>query len=225
MALPVDPIYESAVAGAQNTRDTTLAGLGTQRTLGASQYGYTPTYDANGMVRALAVDPNSPYSRAALLKQSYDQNLARSKQSMASRGQLYAGAYGVAQSLEDQKFGAQSNNLQNAFINFIAANQGAINNTNTNYTNALGSAVGDRAARAAANDTGANAPAAGGANPGASVGVPYSTAPGGQTVQVYNGAKLTWDTRGFWAGPAKSGGTYHLYPQTVNGKPKVVVVK
>jgi hypothetical protein len=167
VTLPVDPIYESAVAGAQNTRDTTLAGLGTQRTLGASQYGYTPTYDANGMVKALAVDPNNPYSKAALLKQTYDQNLAKSKQSMASRGQLYAGAYGVAQSLEDQKFGAQSNNLQNAFINFIAANQGAINNVNTNYTNALGGAAGDRAARAAANDTGANAPGPAAASPAA----------------------------------------------------------
>jgi hypothetical protein len=45
MTLPLDPISLADIAVAQNTRDTTLIGLGTQRTQTAQQYGYTPTYD------------------------------------------------------------------------------------------------------------------------------------------------------------------------------------
>ncbi len=158
MTLPTDPIYLNDIANAQRERDTTLAGLGQQRTATALEYGYTPTYDENGFVKALAIDPNDPYAKAAVMQKSYEDNLRNTKQSFASRGQLYSGALGVGQSINDQNYAQGSSNLQNSFINFIARNQGAINAANTGLTNASANALSGAVERASAADTGSNAP-------------------------------------------------------------------
>jgi len=152
--LPVDPIYSNDIGTAQRTHDTTISGLLTQRANAASVYGYTPTYDEQGLIRSLSVDPNNPYAKANLLRKSYTENRARTLNSFASRGQLYAGALGVGQGINDENYQQGSNALQSAFINFIANNQGRINSTNTDYANALAAADSSRVGRASENDTG-----------------------------------------------------------------------
>jgi len=152
--LPVDPIFSNDLGSAQRTHDSTISQLNVQRANTAAEYGYTPTYDEKGLIRSLAVDPNNPYAKANLLKKSYTENRAGTLNNMASRGQLYAGSLGVAQGINDSNYQQGSNALQNAFINFIAQNQGQINTTHTNYANALAAADSERVARAVANDTG-----------------------------------------------------------------------
>jgi hypothetical protein len=152
--LPVDPIFSNDIGSAQRTHDITISGLLTQRANTASAYGYTPTYDEQGLIRSLSVDPNNPYAKANLLRKSYTENRARTLNSFASRGQLYAGALGVGQSINDENYQQGSNALQSAFINFIANNQGRINSTNTDYANALATADSARVGRASENDTG-----------------------------------------------------------------------
>jgi len=181
----VDPIFSNDLGTAQRNHDSTIAGLLTQRANTAAQYGYKPTYDEQGLIRSLAVDPNNPYAKANLLKKSYTENRARTTNSMASRGQLYAGSLGVAQGINDQGYQQGSNALQNAFINFIASNQGQINSTNTNYANALAAADSERVARASQNDTGETAPPAqtpaqyaAQANPHVGSSKPYKKKPG-----------------------------------------------
>jgi hypothetical protein len=154
MTLPLDPISLADIAAAQNTRDTSLTNLGTSRTLAQKDYGYNATYDQNGLVASLAQDPNNPYSKASLLQLSHDNHLAVNKQNFANRGQYYSGSFGVAQSLEDQNFSQGNAGLRNAFINFIARNQGGINAANSKYTTDYGSALAGNVTRAAANDTG-----------------------------------------------------------------------
>ncbi len=205
MTLPLDPQSLADIAAAQNTRDTNLTNLGTSRTLAAKEYGYTPTFDQNGYVQALAQDPNNPYAKAGLLKQSYDNRLATNKQNFASRGQYYAGSFGVAQSLADQDFTKNSSNLQNAFINFIARNQGSINAANSNYTSAYGQALAGAASRAAQNDTGqgeapppeAPAPAAGPAAPFNSTGF-AGLDPSKRYRQASNGRLQVQNSNGTW---------------------------
>jgi len=161
----VDPIFSNDIGSAQLTHDTTISQLNVQRANTAAEYGYTPTYDEQGLIRSLAVDPNNPYAKANLLKKSYTENRAGTLNNMASRGQLYAGPLGVAQGINDSNYQQGSNALQNAFIHFIANNQGQINATNTDWENAKVAADSARIARAVANDTGENgggaAPAAG----------------------------------------------------------------
>jgi hypothetical protein len=152
--LPVDPIFSNDIGTAQRTHDTSVSGLLTQRANTAAAYGYTPTYDEQGLIRSLAVDPNSPYAKANLLRKSHTENRARTLNSMASRGQLYAGALGVGQGINDENYQQSSDALQKSFIDFIARNQGQINQTNTDYANSLAGADSERVARAVANDTG-----------------------------------------------------------------------
>lgn len=140
-----DPGYSQSVAAAQQNYTNATTPLLQQRASQAAQYGYTPTYDANGYVQSLAADPNDPYSKAALLTESYKQGQTRNTNSFAGRGQLYAGALNAAQDQGTKGYNIGSNNLQTAFINFIAQNQQGLNDAantyNTDVTGAYGNAV------------------------------------------------------------------------------------
>ena len=62
--------------------------------VGMAAYGYTGQ-DVNGdgiPDTGFQVDPNNPFSRAALLQRSYDQAAKGTTNSMAAQGQLYSGA-------------------------------------------------------------------------------------------------------------------------------------
>jgi hypothetical protein len=197
--LPVDPIFSNDIGTAQRTHDTTVSGLLTQRANTASVYGYTPTYDEQGLIRSLAVDPNSPYAKAALLRKSHTENRARTLNSMASRGQLYSGALGVGQGINDENYQQGSNALQTAFINFIANNQGQINSANTGYANDLAGADSARVSRAVANDTGESGSAAPAAQKGGSAYNPYT--PGTPDWAKYakaHGQSWKTDSKGRW---------------------------
>jgi hypothetical protein len=197
--LPIDPIFSNDIGTAQRTHDTSVSGLLTQRANTAAAYGYTPTYDEQGLIRSLAVDPNNPYAKANLLKKSYTENRANTLNSMASRGQLYSGALGVGQGINDENYQQGSNALQTSFINFIANNQGQITGANTNYANALAGADSERVSRAVANDTGDSGITAPTTQKGGSAYNPYT--PGTPDWAKYakqRGQSWKTDSKGRW---------------------------
>lgn len=145
-ALPPDPSYDQTVGALGRQRDTTLSGLASQRTTGLLNYGYTE--DAGG---ALAFDPTNPYSQAAQMKLRYDQSRKGTGNSMASRGQLYAGAYQQGQDIINRNQGQSEDALQKALIGFLAGNTGARGKAQTDYELGLAGAEGDRISRAGSN--------------------------------------------------------------------------
>ena len=128
---------------------TTMLSRGSSSSEGteAARYGYTPTYDANGLVQSVAVDPNNPYSKANLLTQSYKEGQTANRNSFAGRGQLYAGSLNAAQGRATQGYNIGSNNLQNSFIDFIANNQQALGNAANNYNTTVGGEYGNALGR------------------------------------------------------------------------------
>lgn len=143
---PVDPVYDNTIGTLQRTRDTTLAGLTGQRTRTLADYGYN-----EGVGGSLTVNPNDPFSKAALLQRTYDQRRTGNTNSYAARGQLYSGALQNAQDAANFGQLRDSDQLQKALINFLAGNTGARNTAQTNYELGAGQALGDRIVRAANN--------------------------------------------------------------------------
>lgn len=82
--LPVDSTYTGQTGLIQLQSQNLLDQDAYQRSQLSSDYGYLPGTQN--------VDPNNPYSRASLLQRSYQQGQAGTTNSMAARGQLYAGA-------------------------------------------------------------------------------------------------------------------------------------
>ena len=100
---------EGLIAGRTAQRDSTLAGLTARKPQVLADYGYTATgYDETGAPTGLTFDPNNPFSKAALLKKNYDQQQAGTQNSMAARGQLYAGS--LRNQTASNEFGYQGNN-------------------------------------------------------------------------------------------------------------------
>lgn len=141
--LPPDGLYEQQVAGLGRQRDTTLAGLATQRQSGLLDYGYTQ--DAAGH---LAFDPTDPYSQAALLKRHYDQSRASSGINLSARGQLYSGAYQNAQDYANRQELQGSDQLQKQLLAFLARNTQQATEAGNAYETGVGAAGGDRLSRA-----------------------------------------------------------------------------
>jgi hypothetical protein len=144
--LPPDAGYEQQIGALGRTRDDTLAGLSAQRSQGLLDYGYN---EATG--GALSFDPNNPFSRAALMKQSYDRSRASSGISMANAGQLYAGSYQNAQDFLNGNQLQGEDSLQKSLIRFLAGNTQAQGRAGTNYELGAGQAYGDRVGRASSN--------------------------------------------------------------------------
>jgi len=141
-----DPQYTQSVGNARSAYDAAVNPLIRQRGQVAADYGFTPTYDAGGYVQSVNVDPTNPYSKANLLTQSYKEGQKRNTNQFAGRGQLYAGSLNAAQGQATKGYNIGSNNLQEAFINFIAGNQAAqdaaANTYNTTVTGEYGNALG-----------------------------------------------------------------------------------
>jgi hypothetical protein len=98
--------YQRELGGAIDRKNQTLAGLDDQqRQLGVSY----------GLGQMGGSFTNNPYSRAALLQRSYDQNQRRTINSMAGAGQLYSGATQGAANFNRFNFGQSSDALQKDF--------------------------------------------------------------------------------------------------------------
>lgn len=99
--------YQATLQANQNRYNTTTAGLDNQeRQLGVNY----------GMGQYGGDIASNPYSRAALLQRSYDQNQKRSLNSMAAAGQLYSGsttnAYNLNRFNRDQASDALAKDFQ-----------------------------------------------------------------------------------------------------------------
>lgn len=106
-----DAQYTSELGANAAPYNTGLAQLPGNVGAAAHQAGYS-TYlsDPNDptSINVGAIDTSNPYSRAALLQKSYDQNRAGATTSMASRGQLYSGAHQNAQNVAQSDFNRDS---------------------------------------------------------------------------------------------------------------------
>lgn len=144
-ALPVDPLYDAAAGSANRGLSTTLAGLQYQRGQLGSTYGLGQ--DASGNVFD---DVSNPYSRAAVMKKTYDDRKLGTTTGMAAQGQLYSGALQNAQNEN-----ARQNDMgrDSLIRQFMAAQQqirqGELQAQGT-YQDQLGQAGSERLMRALA---------------------------------------------------------------------------
>jgi hypothetical protein len=141
-ALPPDAAYDAQIAGLQRQRDDTLANLTQGRAGGLLDYGYT-----EGPGGALAFDPNNPFSKAALLKVTYDRSRRSSAQSMGAGGQLYSGAFQNQQDLVNRNELQGNDALQKSLSRFLAQTTQQRTAAGTNYETSAGSAYGERVSR------------------------------------------------------------------------------
>jgi hypothetical protein len=144
--LPPDARYVGQINALTNTRDTTLAGLTGERTRGLSEYGFTE--DASGQP---IYDPSNPFSKATLLKQSYDRSRAQARQSMGAGGQLYSGAFQNQQDYINRNQLQSEDALQKSLIDFLARNTGAQTAARGAFVGGENEAMADLVARSAEN--------------------------------------------------------------------------
>lgn len=143
--LPVDPFYDAAAGNANRNLSTTLAGLQYQRGQLGSTYGLGT--DAAGNVFD---DPSNPYSRAAVLKASYDRAKLGTTTGMAAQGQLYSGALQNAQNENARQNDMGRDSLIRQFQNAQQQiRQGELQAQGT-FQDQLGQAGSDRLLRALA---------------------------------------------------------------------------
>jgi hypothetical protein len=113
--LPIDQGYQNSLASNQQQYQNLLAQIGYQRNQLNSAYGFTPTYDGSGNITGESVDTSNPFSKAALLQQSYTRNKAGFSQGLAGQGQLYSSAYQADQDYAGQQYGQGYDALKRAY--------------------------------------------------------------------------------------------------------------
>lgn len=103
--IPLDPAAEAQKIAAG--RNLAVGNIGA--TLNQEYLGYDTGYSPTG-----ARDYSNPYSRAALLQESYNRSRRGTTNSYAAAGQLYSGAYGRMQDENARNYLIGSNQLQTA---------------------------------------------------------------------------------------------------------------
>jgi hypothetical protein len=126
--LPPDPNYEQQIGALQQQEATSVAGLQQQRQASLLNYGYTQGSDGS-----LAFDPTNVFSQAAMLKRNYDQQRTGNTNSLAARGQLYAGSLQNAQNTSNFNEQQGSDALQKNLLAFLANNTQAQAQAGTDY--------------------------------------------------------------------------------------------
>lgn len=150
--LPLDPIFQAQLGGAQRTRDDQLAQFTSSRPRLLADYGYQATgYDSSGAPTGLAFDPNNPFSRAALMKRSFDQSKAGTTTTLAARGQHLSGAHARAQRSNEFNYQQGSDSLQKALTNALVDVASGERTANTSYETTAGLARGEALDRAKSN--------------------------------------------------------------------------
>lgn len=144
--LPVDPAWAADRLAAEKTHEAQQAGLTGQRTRSLSDYGYSEA--AGG---ALSFDPNNPFSKAALLKQTYDRSRRSSAQSMGSSGGLYSGAFQNQQDFVNRGQLGAEDTMTKALQGFLAQNTTAREQATNDYWAANARADAARMGRLASN--------------------------------------------------------------------------
>lgn len=134
---PVDPTYNADIAGLDQGLWNTHVDLNASRTNTLLDYGYNET--SPGQV---TVDPNNPYSRAALLAKSYREAKSGTTNSLASQGQLYSGALRNAQDVNDSQNLQQTDSMQKALLRFLADNTKQGSRADSEYWTGRGGAYG-----------------------------------------------------------------------------------
>lgn len=105
-AQPFSSAYELTKAGAEKQLEDTRAGLAYKKTATESEYGLDP--GSNDYA-------TNPYSRAALLEQSYQRANRGSVNSGAASGQLYAGSTQNSQGYNRDARDLEHNNLSSSY--------------------------------------------------------------------------------------------------------------
>jgi hypothetical protein len=139
-----DPVYDADVLNLGRARDIAVANAVAARASGLLDYGFTE----NAGTGALTFDPNNPFSRAAVLKQNYNQSRARAAQTMGSGGQLYSGAFQNQQDFINRGQLQSEDALQKALAGFLAENTSARQRALTEHQMGMSSVEAERAARA-----------------------------------------------------------------------------
>lgn len=129
---PFDPQFEGQVGLNTRTYNDTITGLGQEE---------------SGTLRAYGLDDTSdPFSRAALLRQAYQQRARGAGNAMAARGQLYSGAYQNAQNSAATGFAEGTDALrksQNSVLESIVRRRAtARTNLDQGNLDASGEAIG-----------------------------------------------------------------------------------
>lgn len=145
--VPKDATYNAQATNYARQRDDTLAGIGRERNQAMADYGYTGTFDAQGNLTGRAVDPNNPFSRAALLKRTYDQRAGSNINNYASRGMLQSGAYNAAKDNTDFGFLQGTNENERSLDAILGGLIGRTRSANTNYESGLTEAGAENLAR------------------------------------------------------------------------------
>jgi len=196
--LPPDASYDAAVALLQRQRDEGVAGIIGERSRTLSDYGFQ-----EGPNGAITFDPNNPFSKASVMKKTYDTNRRATGQTMAAGGQLYAGSYQGAQDLINRNQLQSEDALTKNLQAFLARNTGQQKEAGTNYEIAAGQAYGDRVGRfqsnplygpATAASTSDAAPAAG----APAAGAPAAAARAGGATKAARGFLWQQNSNGTW---------------------------
>lgn len=128
--------YQRNIAGAENRFNQANIGLDDQENQLGINYGLG---EKGGSVAS------NPYSRAALLQRSYDQNQRRTQNSMAAAGQLYSGATQNARNFNSFNYGQAGDALRKDFGSRISQigvqRQGALDQLGAARESALRDAI------------------------------------------------------------------------------------
>jgi len=123
--IEADPVYQQQMAAATRNRDSAFTDIDTSRGNTLRQYGYTASFNPDqslvaGSLRADPVDPNNPFSRAALLKRAYDNRKRGNETSYAARGQQFAGSLVNARNQTDLDNLQSENSLTSQLAQLLA---------------------------------------------------------------------------------------------------------
>jgi hypothetical protein len=115
---PPDASFTAEIEGLGKTYRSDLVGNQEGRKRGLLDYGF----NEDATTGDLSFDATNPFSRAALLKKNYDQQRARTGQSMAASGNLYAGAGQHSQDLVNAGQLGAEDTLQKSLGEFLVGN-------------------------------------------------------------------------------------------------------
>lgn len=143
-APPPDPTYLAEMLQLGRARDETISGLQAERGRTARAYGYRELGGGK-----FDFDPTDPYSRAALLKQTYDTSRRVTGQQLGAAGQMYGGAYQTAQDALSRRQLQGEDALQKSLTEWLAQNSASVGAAGATYGKGAITAAGEAAARAA----------------------------------------------------------------------------
>jgi hypothetical protein len=145
-AMPVDPGYDAATGAASYNLQAALQAAQYQRGQLGQTYGLGIRPDGS-----VFDDVSNPYSRAAEQQKAYDRAKRGTTNSMAARGQLYAGS---TQNAQNENANVAGRNRDALIREFMGAQQSitqAEQAAQGGYLNATAQAESERIARALAN--------------------------------------------------------------------------